>query len=419
MKENSAKCDGLRVLLRAPYPPPYGGIASLIVSLLPGLKGYRADDVVVLHFGTTNTVEKIDGATVYRYALKSQVWRILLPQNWASFFLVLDTFKDARLGIKQLIMEATKTILVDEIAKRHSSNLVSFYQSNVNLELLVCKKMWKSTRGIVLTIFGEIYDDPDFMRSRPELFRHLIECPDVVLSSSAYCARSLNSIGVDRVIDVIFIGVDIRRFTDDGSLRASYRENLKITEDTTLLLFMGRFNPEMGLDNLIKSIPSLVQEHNQIKIILAGAKGPLCDMALECEKNHPNIVTVLNDVPFSTQPALYAASDIILAPSRDQHACMGVTIKEAMASSRPVIGTNSGGISEAIVHNETGMIIPLREDGHLDSGVFIEAIHSLVGDHQRCVEMGRKARIRAKELFSEETTVERYAEVFMRCLPND
>ena len=75
---NRTTCAGLRVLLRAPYPPPYGGIASHIVSLIPGLKAHGAEDIAVLYFGTKNEIQNIKGAKIYRYALKTQMWRILI-----------------------------------------------------------------------------------------------------------------------------------------------------------------------------------------------------------------------------------------------------------------------------------------------------------------------------------------------------
>jgi glycosyltransferase involved in cell wall biosynthesis len=125
----------------------------------------------------------------------------------------------------------------------------------------------------------------------------------------------------------------------------------------------------------------------------------------------------MNDVPFDLLPSLYAACDIVLTPSREQHACMGVTIKEAMAASRPVIGSDSGGIPEAIVPNETGLIVPLKADGDIDNETYVEAILSLVRDDQLCLEMGRRARVRAEKLFSEKTTINRVARVFMRSIP--
>lgn len=416
---DNKKCNGLRLLLRGPYPPPYGGIASLIVSLLPGMRDYGADDVVVLHYGTKNEKKSVDGATVYGFDLKSQVWRLLLPRHWKTVFTVFNTLRDTHLGMRNFFSEAIKTILVDMIANQHRSNVVGFYQSGSALELLPCRKIWGTSRGIALTVFGEVYDSVSFILSHPSLFQRLIDAPDVVLSSSDHCACSFKKIGVERLIEVIYVGVDFERFKDDSTLRTEYRRQLGMAEDAPILMFMGRFHVDMGLDSLINTIPALIQNNKNIMIILAGAKGPLCERAYSCEQTYPLNVKVINDVPFNMQPALYAAADIVLAPSRDQRACMGVSIKEAMAAARPTVATNSGGIPEAIIDGETGVLVPLNSDNNVDEGAFVQAIQQLIDDKARRLEMGHKARERAIDLFGEQKTRERSADVFMRIMPRD
>jgi starch synthase len=83
-----------------------------------------------------------------------------------------------------------------------------------------------------------------------------------------------------------------------------------------------------------------------------------------------------------------------------------------------VIGSDSGGIPEAIIHEETGLIVPLNTEGDMDQERYVKAILSLVGDRQRCLTMGRSARLRAEELFSDGTTIKRMAEVFMSSMPS-
>lgn len=419
MKSNvdNKKCNGLRLLLRGPFPPPYGGIASLLVSLLPGLRDYGADDVVVVHYGNKNETKQVDGAKIYGFDIASQRWRIFIPSNWREVLTAFAMLRHDQLGLGQLVIEATKTILLNKIAKKHRSNVVSFYESTNSLELLPCRKIWGPSKGVALTVFGEIFDTNHFIQERQPLFHRLIASPDAVLSSSNHCACSFKRIGIKRSIEVIYVGVNFERFNDDVILRKQYREQLGVADDTPVILFMGRFHVDMGLDGVIASVPSIIKKNQKIAIIFAGAKGPLCDVALECKRAYPDHIKVINDVPFDLQPSLYAAADIVLAPSRDQRACMGVSIKEAMAAARSVIGTNAGGIPEAIVDGETGLLVPLNSSGHVDNEAFEQAIQCLVDDKERCLAMGLKARERAKDLFGEQMTVQRATDVFMRIMP--
>lgn len=407
------------MLLQGPYPPPFGGIATLFVSLLSGFRDAGATDIAILDFCTRNSVEQVDGATVYRFNLKTQVWKVVLPQNWSTLIAVRQTLMGYNISFQQLVKETIKAILVDFVAKKHQSNVVNFHQSHASLEMLACQKKWGKFRATVLNIYGEIYDNFNDIEPRKELYHSIIKSPLAVIASSNHCARSFRKIGINRPIETIYVGVDMDRFADDGRLRRNYRKNLNVNNDVTLLLYMGRFESEMGLDSLIEIMPSLIKaKGNAVKIVFAGASGRLDGLALECQRIYPEHIVIMNNVAFDTQPSLYAAADIVLTPTRMQHACMGVTIKEAMAASRPVIGSDSGGIPEAIVNNITGLIVPLRKDGHIDTSAFEAAIISLVGQSERCLEMGIAARKRAFELFSENTTVRRTASVFMNSIPH-
>ena len=126
----------------------------------------------------------------------------------------------------------------------------------------------------------------------------------------------------------------------------------------------------------------------------------------------------MNNISFDLQPSLYAAADLLLAPSRDKHACMGVSIKEAMAAGIPVIASDSGGIPEAIIHTETGVIVPLQEDGENNLKEFEQAIITLSLDEKKRKKFALNALKRVKDIFSEEETIERTLKVFKKHAPS-
>lgn len=416
---NSKKlnCSELRVLLVGPYPPPFGGIASLFLNLIPELKHYSAQDIAVLHFGSVNKIERHEGTVVYRYSLKSQFWLLMLPWNWKIIFETLKEFWSFRLSKLEVIKLCLKTIIVNNISSKHQSNVVSFYESNASLEILSCKKIWGNARGITLQIFGEIYEKTSskFIDKRKDLFKKILEIPEILTSPSKHCANSFKSI-IDREVEIIYSGVELNRFSGLDKLRIELRKKMNCSDEIVQFLFLGRFHPDMGLDKLIEAIPRVIETNKNVKFILAGASGPLVSMALDFEKENPNYITILNDIPFEQISSLYAAADIVCAPSLDHRACMGLTIKEAMASSLPSIGTNSGGIPEAIIHNETGLIVPHKEDGNIDVTGYVEAMVKLANSKDLRKSMGENARLRAEQVFSKEVTVQKTADVFLRCI---
>jgi glycosyltransferase involved in cell wall biosynthesis len=108
---------------------------------------------------------------------------------------------------------------------------------------------------------------------------------------------------------------------------------------------------------------------------------------------------------------IYQGADILVWPAREylkDHAStqsIGFprVIIEALACGVPVVASNLTGVSEAIAHGETGILVPPGEE---DS--FAEAIINLVNDErQRCI-ISRAARERTVRDFSLESHVSRF-----------
>jgi glycosyltransferase involved in cell wall biosynthesis len=73
---------------------------------------------------------------------------------------------------------------------------------------------------------------------------------------------------------------------------------------------------------------------------------------------------------------------------------LGSTVLDAMAMSLPVVGTRAGGIPEAVVHNETGVLVHPA-----DSSELATAIVKLLKDPKRRQEMGERGLKRVTEQF--------------------
>jgi glycosyltransferase involved in cell wall biosynthesis len=387
--------------------------------LVDGFKRKEVNEVVVLYFGDKNKIRHVDGAIVYEKSALKNFWQIFNPLNWSLLPALIRVYSGKNLSFRDYMNIFVRTILTNNLIKKHNINTTSFYQSDTSFHLLLCKEIWGKSVSIILTVFGEIYDVSDYLITKKNLLLEMLYKSDAVISSSCYCAESFKSIGNERQIEVIYVGVSVSRFSNIERLRESYRKELGVKDSATVLLFMGRFNKEMGLHGIIKMFPSLLKNNMSFHLVLAGASGELVNLAQELKNSFQDKITVMNDISFDLQPSLYAASDIVLAPSRDKHACMGVSIKEAMAAAVPVIASDSGGIPEAVIHDETGIIVPLLEDGENNLKEFEDAIISLSLDEERRKKFGDNSLKRAKEIFSEEATQERTFQVFETHVPKE
>lgn len=88
-----------------------------------------------------------------------------------------------------------------------------------------------------------------------------------------------------------------------------------------------------------------------------------------------------------------ASADIFVLPSRSEG--FSNAIIEAMAASLPVVATDVGGNSEAVIHGETGFIVA-PEDPHALSA----AILRLISDPEQAKAMGAAGRKLAEQRFS-------------------
>lgn len=106
---------------------------------------------------------------------------------------------------------------------------------------------------------------------------------------------------------------------------------------------------------------------------------------------------------------LLHAADLFVLPSRQEG--FPITILEAMAAGKPVVTTDVGGCAEAVVHEETGLVVPPEQPEAL-----AEAIVALLEDAERAREMGRAGRRRVEEQFTVDRMVEQHLQLYERLL---
>lgn len=101
----------------------------------------------------------------------------------------------------------------------------------------------------------------------------------------------------------------------------------------------------------------------------------------------------------------YSLCDVFVLPSF--YESFGLVYIEAMACSKPVIGTNVGGIPEVIHDGKTGILIPPGDTKALE-----DAIVSLLISEEKCRELGSNARREVEKSFSDVSMAKKTLEVF-------
>jgi len=178
--------------------------------------------------------------------------------------------------------------------------------------------------------------------------------------------------------------------------------------DTPRILCLGRLAVQKGFDVALTAFASITDHFPSARLILAG-DGPERS-ALEhrvADLGLANVVDFLGWVsPHDVLPLINTATMVVI-PSRWE-GLPSVVLQAAMMA-RPVVATRVSGLSEVVVHQNTGLLVEPE-----DSQALAEAIVLLLDQSETAVRMGLAARRRVQELFNWEKCVTAYDALWQR-----
>jgi glycosyltransferase involved in cell wall biosynthesis len=217
---------------------------------------------------------------------------------------------------------------------------------------------------------------------------HLIACSHAVARSLTACLPNLTG-----RISIIHHGVDLTRFKPAlaGSPEIeTLRHEFGLSEGDPIVGFVGRLVPQKGLQYLLAAAKILQIRYHNIRFVIVG-DGPLgTELKAASTLVGDNRCLFLGER--SDVPSLLALFDVLAVPSEWE--AFGIVNLEAMAAAKPVVAFDIDGIPEAIVHGETGFLVP-----HRDSLALASAISQLLDDALLRRHMGAAGRRRVEEKF--------------------
>jgi phosphatidyl-myo-inositol dimannoside synthase len=218
-----------------------------------------------------------------------------------------------------------------------------------------------------------------------------------VTSVSAHTGDLMRAaLGEPPPLTVLYPGVDAVRFapTVDGR---SVRERFGL-RDRPLVVCVSRLVPRKGQDVLIEAMRSVRTRIPDAALLLVG-DGPERDALARAAANEPSVILVGEATP-GDLPAFYAAADVFAMPCRSRFAGLeveglGIVFLEAAACGKPVVAGRSGGANEAIVDEQTGLLV----EGAEPKAVAL-AVAGLLQDTGLAERMGAAGRARVEAEFT-------------------
>ena len=186
-------------------------------------------------------------------------------------------------------------------------------------------------------------------------------------------------------------GIDTLHFNPElytKEHKRGLRKSLNIEKNDYVYIFVGRLVSDKGINELVAAFTTLSTKNSSIKLLLVGnyetELDPLLPETLKLISTNTNIISTgfVKDVrPY------FAISNALVFPSYREG--FPNVVMQAGAMQLPSIVTNINGCNEIIVHQETGIIIPVKNEQAL-----YEAMLFLYTKQEEVKNMGAKSRER-------------------------
>ncbi len=159
----------------------------------------------------------------------------------------------------------------------------------------------------------------------------------------------------------VLSGCDLSVFQVRDRLAA--RQRLGIDPSAEAVVYIGRLDVRKGLRELVEATATLRLERTNLHVYLVGdgPDRPSIESAIQAH-NASGYIHLLPSCTFDDVAVWMAAADLVTLPSY-MEGCPNVVL-EALASGRPVVATNVGGIPE-ILDDTCGGLVPPRDSGAL------------------------------------------------------
>lgn len=208
-------------------------------------------------------------------------------------------------------------------------------------------------------------------------------------------------------------GVDLDRFEplrfSEGA-RAQLRADIGIPPDVGVILFVGRITVDKGVRELLAAFRTLKEKGSTAHLICVGPFDAERGRQGGISRDAIDAIADTHVVGYTETPESFmATADILCLPSYREG--FGTVVIEAAAMGVPTVGTNIYGLSDAVLHGETGVLVPVR-----NAPALAEALAELLEKKELRTAMGRAARARVEALFTSQVITGYLVEEYHRLL---
>lgn len=182
--------------------------------------------------------------------------------------------------------------------------------------------------------------------------------------------------------------------------------DFKPVDKQPYILYLGRLSPEKGIQTLLEAMAL----NGDVTLKIAGSGPDESFLCHEVERRFKGRVHLLGHVSGDEKNMLIAQAQCMIVPS-EWYENFPISVVEAMSFGTPVIASDTGGLSDMVKHNETGLLFTPG-----DSEQLAGCIHKMLSNPEKLIEMSERAREYAKVEFGAKLHLGRLLDIYQRAM---
>ncbi len=200
----------------------------------------------------------------------------------------------------------------------------------------------------------------------------------------------------------VYLGRDTEKFSPAKD-KSKIRQNLGWVEDDVVAVYVGAVVETKGINELVLAAEKLLKKYRNFKLVCIGAGAAMGKLVqLRASVCREQAVVLPGLVSPDEVPKYLQASDFMVFPSYSEG--MPQSVLEAMNCGLPVVATRVGGIPEAVVDGQTGLLIDAKSISQLQ-----QTMEKMITDKEFRLSAGQNGLAYVRKVFGAEQNAEKFA----------
>ncbi|MBD3401584.1 glycosyltransferase [candidate division GN15 bacterium] len=231
-------------------------------------------------------------------------------------------------------------------------------------------------------------------------------------NSEAATAKTVETEGVGRErITIIRNGLELDKFNRiNPELRAEQRAEWGIEADDFVIGAVANLRKVKNIESLMRSAVELIKDHDHLKFVWVGRGW---------DGEHEYYLDLVTEMgldrrfffPGPSDDVVRALAGFDIGVLCSQSESFSNSLVEYMAAGLPVVASDVGGNSEAIDHEQTGLLYPVEDQAALTA-----SLRRLLDNPDFAEQLGTAARKDAHATYTREAMLRRHEEFYTSLL---